>query len=58
MVGPKKPPRLPTELIRPIPDAAAVPVRIIDGMDQNGPLDKPSTRSCSTSWRSGSIWPC
>jgi hypothetical protein len=30
-VGPKKPPRLPTELIQAIPEAAAVPVRIIDG---------------------------
>src|ERR1700761_5243498 len=37
-VGPKKPPRLPIELIQAMPDAAAVPVRIIEGNVQNGPL--------------------
>jgi hypothetical protein len=30
MVGPKKPPRLPTELIQAMPDAAAVPVRALN----------------------------
>src|SRR5207253_1343218 len=38
MLGPKKPPRLPSELIQAIPEAAAVPVRNIVGIDQNGPL--------------------
>src|SRR5579875_1500309 len=38
MVGPKKPPRLPIELIQAMPAAAAGPVRNIVGLDQNGPL--------------------
>src|SRR5271154_6908455 len=37
--GPKKPPRLPRELIHAIEAAAAVPVRNIGGIDQNGPWD-------------------
>jgi hypothetical protein len=37
--GPKKPPRLPSELIHAIEAAAAVPVRNIGGMAQNGPYD-------------------
>ena len=38
MLGPKKPPRLPSELIQAMPAAAAVPVRNMDGIDQNGPI--------------------
>jgi hypothetical protein len=37
-VGPKNPPRLPSELIHAMPAAAAPPVRNIVGIDQNGPL--------------------
>src|SRR5579872_3672350 len=37
--GPKKPPRLPIELIHAMEAAAAVPVRNIDGMAQNGPFE-------------------
>ena len=33
-----KPPRLPIELIQAMPVAAAAPVRIIGGIDQNGPF--------------------
>lgn len=35
--GPRKPPRLPTELISAMPPAAAVLVRKIGGSPQNGP---------------------
>ena len=38
MAGAKKPPSLPTELIQAIPDAAVAPVKIIEGIDQNGPF--------------------
>src|ERR1051326_9193312 len=38
MLGPKKPPRLPSELIQAMPEAAAAPVRNIVDIDQNGPL--------------------
>ena len=38
MDGPKKPPRLPNELIQAMLAAAAMPVRNIGGIDQNGPL--------------------
>ena len=34
----EKPPKLPMQFTQAIPDAAAVPVRIIDGKVQNGPL--------------------
>src|SRR3954468_12838707 len=37
--GPKKPPRLPSELIHAMAPAAAVPVRNIGGIAQNGPLE-------------------
>src|SRR4029077_18748554 len=37
--GPKKPPRLPIELIHAMAAAAAVPVRNIGGIAQNGPLE-------------------
>jgi hypothetical protein len=37
--GPKKPPRFPIELIQAMAAAAAVPVRNIGGIAQNGPLD-------------------
>src|SRR4051812_17524896 len=37
--GPKKPPRLPIELIHAIDAAAAVPVRNMGGIDQNGPFE-------------------
>src|SRR6516164_83149 len=38
MDGPKKPPRFPSELIQAMLAAAAMPVRNIGGIDQNGPL--------------------
>jgi thiamine monophosphate synthase len=38
--GPKKPPRLPSELIQAIAPAAAVPVRNIGGIAQNGPFGR------------------
>ena len=37
--GPKKPPRLPSELIHAIEAAAAAPVMNIGGIDQNGPFE-------------------
>src|SRR5262245_8164492 len=37
--GPKKPPRLPMELIQAMVPAAAVPVRNIGGIAQNGPFE-------------------
>src|SRR5271166_859754 len=37
--GPKNPPRLPIELIQAIEAAAAVPVRNIGGIAQNGPFE-------------------
>src|ERR1700730_7087475 len=37
--GPKKPPRLPSELIQAMPAAKAAPVRNIGGMAKNGPLE-------------------
>src|SRR5262249_18148173 len=38
--GPKKPPRLPIELIQAKPAASAVPLRNIGGTAKNGPLDR------------------
>src|SRR5580693_10433685 len=37
--APKKPPRLPIELIQAMPPASAVPLRNIGGIAQNGPLE-------------------
>src|SRR3984893_9840636 len=37
--GPKKPPRLPSELIQAMPTAKPAPVRNIGGMAKNGPLE-------------------
>ena len=39
MLGPKKPPRLPTELMKAMPEAAAVPVSKSGGIAQNGPFE-------------------
>src|SRR2546428_8287349 len=46
MLGPKKPPRLPIELMKAIPAAAAVPARRLVGMAQNGPtIENTPTRA-------------
>ena len=37
--GPKKPPRLPSELIQAMPAAKPAPARNIGGMAKNGPLE-------------------
>src|SRR5258708_30359976 len=37
--GPKKPPRLPIELIQAMPAASAPPLRNIGGMAKNGPFE-------------------
>src|SRR5215469_11661242 len=42
--GPANPPRLPTELISAMPTAAAVPLKILVGIAQKGPIAEKALR--------------